>query len=435
MNTIMKFRILSGILITTIFAFNSLMLYGQDRGKTITECIDIAFNNNPELKFQEMKIREAESKYLQQIGNLLPQIDTSLSYNRFEKELPSKKVLIGESLDDYYADISLRQILFSGGKYVLEKDIARISLDAETAKYEQLKRQVKLSVEKAYYELLRTIHTVRNQKELSMKLKEQLQISQLLYNSGKISNLDVLIIETQAALSEDMINNLENLVYTKSLLLAQTMGIKEPVTIQEDIPEIRKNIKINTYCLHNNFKDHPELNYAQNLQEKSQVEIKVAKSELFPSIFFRANYNIENGDWYLADPSWSNWYVGVGITIPLFHGGSIHARVDQALARYEQISETKRRSEINIKVRFESARSNLIYQASHFETTQRILDLAKEALTTAELKYNSGKLSAIELIDAEMVWNNAQNNYINDMINYLIATAEIEAICLQAIAK
>ncbi|MGQ9702366.1 MAG: TolC family protein, partial [bacterium] len=102
---------------------------------------------------------------------------------------------------------------------------------------------------------------------------------------------------------------------------------------------------------------------------------------------------------------------------------------------YKQISETKRQSEINIKVRFESARSNLIYQASHLEATQRILDLAKEALTTAELKYNSGKLSALELIDAEMVWNNAQNNYINNMINYLIATAEIEAICPQAIAE
>ncbi|MGQ9534383.1 MAG: TolC family protein, partial [bacterium] len=194
-------------------------------------------------------------------------------------------------------------------------------------------------------------------------------------------------------------------------------------------------IKINTYCLDNNFKGQPELNYVQNLQEKSQYEIKAAESELFPSIFFRANYNIENGDWYLANPAWSNWYVGVGITIPLFHGGSIHAKIDQARARYKQISETKRQSEINIKVRFESARSNLIYQASHLEATQRILDLAKEALTTAELKYNSGKLSALELIDAEMVWNNAQNNYINNMINYLIATAEIEAICPQAIAE
>lgn len=105
------------IVLSATFIFYSVILYGQDKAKTIDGCVEIAFKNNPELKSQGLKIEEMKSKYHQQIGNFLPQIDGSLSYYRYEKLLPSEKALIGESLDDCYADISLRQVLFAGGKY------------------------------------------------------------------------------------------------------------------------------------------------------------------------------------------------------------------------------------------------------------------------------------------------------------------------------
>ena len=424
--------VISAVISTILF---SAMLYGQDNGKTIDECIEIAFKNNPELKSQEMKIEEAKSKYHQQIGNLLPQIDGSLSYYRYEKELPSKKALIGESLDDYYTDISLRQVLFSGGKYNARINGAKISLDAETYKYEQLTRQIILSVKKTYYDLLKSIHILEIQNELLKKLREQLQIAKLLYNSGKISNLDVLKIETQVALSEDMVNNLHNLVHTKSLLLAQSMGLKESVTVRYEFPEIKENIKLNTVCLENNFKNNPELSYIKSIQEKTKQDIQESKSDLFPNISLRANYNIEDSKWFSEDPSWSNWYAGVGITFPLFHGGSIISQINQAKSKYNQIGETVRQIEININTRFESARATFIDRALRLKTTRKVLDLAKETLTTAELKYNSGKLSAIELIDAQMLWNNAEINYINNIVDYLTAVAEIESICPDAIVK
>lgn len=435
MNTIMKLKILSGILTAIMFTFNSVMLYGQDSGKTITECIDIALKYNPELKFQEMKIRETESKYRQQIGNVLPQIDAGLSYNRYEKVLPSKRTFIGESLDDYYADISLRQILFSGGKYVSRIDGTRYTLNAEKYRYEQLKRQVILSVKTAYYDLLKSKHTLKIQNELLEKLKEQQEIARLLYNSGKMTNLDVLKIATQVASSEDLVNNLSNLVYTRSLLLGQSMGLKESVVVQDNFPGIKENIEISTRCLEDGFKDNPELLYIESIQEKTKQDIREAKSDFFPTLFLRANYNIEDGNWFSEGPSWSNWYIGIGLTFPLFHGGSIVAQTKQAESRYRQISETARQIDISIRTRFEVARATLIDRASRLKTTQKVLDLAQETLTAAELKYSSGKLSTLELIDAHMLWNNAQINYINNVVDYLMAIAQIETICPDAVVE
>jgi len=149
----------------------------------------------------------------------------------------------------------------------------------------------------------------------------------------------------------------------------------------------------------------------------------------------RANDNIEDGKLFSEGPSWSNWYVGVGITFPLFHGGIILSQINQAKAKYKQVNETVRQIEININTRFESARATVLDRASRLKTTKKVLDLAKEMLTIAELKYNSGKLSALELIDTEVLWNNAEINFINNAVDYLTAIAEIESICPDAIVE
>ena len=132
-----------------------------------------------------------------------------------------------------------------------------------------------MSVKKSYYEQVRAQFALKTQNKLFEKLNDQFKVAQLLYNSGKTTNLDVLRIQTQLAAAEDTIDNLRNLVYTKSLLLGQVMGKNEPVNASVDLPEIRENIKINTTCLDNEFKNNPELKYLDNLVRKSEYDITV----------------------------------------------------------------------------------------------------------------------------------------------------------------
>jgi outer membrane protein TolC len=113
----------------------------------------------------------------------------------------------------------------------------------------------------------------------------------------------------------------------------------------------------------------------------------------------------------------------------------ISSQVSQAKARKEQASETMKQVELNISVRFQSARATLIDRLNRLKTMEKILQLSKEAMTAAELKYSTGKLSAMELIDAQTVWNNSQLNYRNNIVDYYTALADIEYICPDAVEK
>lgn len=405
--------------------------YCEEKELTLKECLDIADRNNPELISQQYKIKEMNSKYYQERSNIFPQIDASMSYLRYDWQIPSKKSLFGSSLDDYYAEISLKQILFAGGKYIARIKSSQATLDAEAQKYEQLRRAVYLSVEKAYYEQLRAQFALQIQKELIDKLNQQYNIAQLLYNSGKTTNLDVLKIQTQLASAEDVTDNLKNLVYTRSLLLGQAMGINESVNASFNLPEINENIKINTDCVKNEFAHNPELQYIDDLVKKAEYDISAESKEIFPTIFFRANYFVEDKTFF---PGNSNWYVGLGLSMPLFHSGGIVSKINQAKYKKSQVIESQKQVKLNLTVKFQSARATVIDKLNRLRTTLKVLDLSKETLIAAELRYNTGRITATELLDAQAVWLNSKLSYINNIVDCMISLAEIEYICPEAIS-
>ncbi|PIU82959.1 MAG: hypothetical protein COS68_06650 [Elusimicrobia bacterium CG06_land_8_20_14_3_00_38_11] len=422
------------ILLTVITIFLFFYIYGYCEGKTLTleECLSTADKNNPEIISQQYKIKEMNSKYHQEISNILPQIDANMSYLKYDWQLPSKKALFGQSLDDYYAELSLKQILFGGGKNIAKIKSSRATLDAETQKYEQLKRTVHLSVKKAYYELLRALFALKTQEKLIDKLKEQYNIAQLLYNSGKTTNLDVLKIQTQLASAEDITDNLKNLVYTKSLLLGYAMGVNEQVNILFDLPGINENIKINTLCVNDEFENNPELKYIDNLVNKAKHDISAEVGEIYPTVFIRANQFWEDKTFF---PGNQNWYAGVGLSMPLFHSGAIISKINQAKYKKSQVIETQKQVKLNLTVRFQSAQATVIDKLNRLKTTKKVLDLSKETLIAAELKYNAGKITATELLDSQTVWLNSELNYINNIIDCKISLAEIEYICPEAISS
>ena len=420
------------LIVTVILTFFYIDGYCEEKTLTVEECIDIADTNNQELISQGYRIKEMNSKYIQEISNILPQIDSKISYLRYGLQLPSKKTLFGESLNDYYTEISLKQVLLDGGKNIAKIKSSHSMLISEKYKYELTKRAVHLSVKKAYYEQLRAMFGLQIQEELIEKLNQQYNIAQLLYNSGKTSNLDVLKIQTQLASAEDALDNLKNLVYTKSLLLGMVMGINEPVNISFNLPEINENIKIDTICINNEFKDNPELKYIDELVKKAEYDISAESGEKFPTIFFLTNYFWEDKKFF---PGNSNWYAGVSLSMPLFHSGGIISKINQAKYKKMQVIETEEQVKLNLTVIFQSALATVIDKLNRLKTTKKVLDLSEETLIAAELKYNSGKITATELIDAQTVWLNSKLNYINNIIDCMLSMAEIESICPEAISQ
>ena len=393
---------------------------------TLQQCLDMAERLNPDLGFQSAKVAEAENKEKQQVGGLLPQLDASLSYTRYHEQLPSKRTLFGPSLDDYYAEVGLRQILFDGGKNYFSWRGAQAALSVERSRLNAVRLQIRTAVRKAYYELARTVMSAAVQRELVSKLREQYAVAELLYAGGKTSNVDVLRVETQLEAQRDNLENLEQLAYARALGLGQTLGLDRPVWPKDELAEPAVLAKPNDRCAASGFKENPELDGARTGIEKARQEKSSARGELMPSVTMRLNYNREDRELF---PNHPNWQAGVTVSVPLFKGGATLAQIRQADNRITQAEQTYRKTELAISLRYQTSRAAYLDKLNRLNTIHRLVELSRQSLLAAEVRYGGGKLSTMELFDSQLAWSNAELNYTNTLAELLSTAAELEGIC------
>lgn len=438
----MKQSILSRI-ITYIFLIAAIIsikenLTAGENILTLDQCINKAEVNNSDLRIQKKKVDETKYKYYQQIGYFLPQIDATAGYTHYDKLNITQKELAGvqktgerPELNDYTAGLIFNQVIFSGTKYY-QLQSAKSSYDAESVRLDDIKKRVMFSVKSAYFEQLRSSYMVKAQEELKGSLAEQKAITELLYNSGKLSNVDLLKITAQLSAYNDTLENLKNLSFTRALMLGQAMGLDSPVYSAMEMPEAEEVISVSETCLNNKFRDNAEIATARELKAKAEFDKKTALSGVLPSVSLRGSYYFEDTEFFPGNP---NWYAGVAVTMPIFHGGTVFSDVKQSDSRFEQAAEALKKTELGVTVKFQAARSVLSDRKNRISTSRKTLDLAREVLTATKLKYSTGKVTTIELIDSQITWNNAYTGYINNILDYTIAKAEIESICPGALRR
>lgn len=397
---------------------------------TLEECLSKAAIGSPELLREKEALFESRAVYSISKAALLPQLDASLSYQRYHDQPQSKRILFGATHNDYYSDVTLRQLLFSGGKYITQLRLAEVAVSAQRQRLDQTNRELTLAVTRAYYEQARAMQALQIHKNVLEKLSQQRVVTQLLYNGGKVSVVDMLKIQTNEAAQLDVVKNLENQVYVKALALGQVVGVQEPLYTTAELPTINSEVEYQKELPESVLNSNPEMLYATKNIERSILEQKLAAAGHYPSVYFKGAYYMEDGTFF---PGNANNYVGVFLSLPLYAGNAISAAVDRATARSAQARESARKTRLSLYARYAAAISSALDKKERVTTSAKTLELAKEALIAAELRYSAGKISVLELLDAQNLWSSAYLAYANVVFDYLISAAEVKAIWPQAI--
>ena len=407
--------------------FILLFLSGQAKALdyTLDECISMALAKNPDLLKERAVLQEYEAGYSISKAGLLPQLDFALNYQRYDQELPSKKALFGVSQDDYYSEIIFKQNIFAGGKFTSQIDSSRILVESQKKRISLIEKELILNITKAYYEQVRASYFLEIQKTLLEKLSAQRIIAELLYKGGKTSIVDVLRIQTNESAQSDIVANAENQAYIKELNLGQTIGVESPIKAKSSLPQINENVVFEKEIPADILNSHPEILFSSLSKEKNFVEIKTAKSLRYPSLYFKASYFMEDKTFF---PGNSNSYGGLFLSLPIYNGGSISAQIEKARSKYLQSLEVERKTRLNLYSRYSAAVATALDKKDRIFTAAKTLELAKETLTASELNYSSGKISVIDLLDAQKLWSNASLSYANAALDYLISIAELKYI-------
>ncbi len=409
--------------------FSVFQAFAQETSSPLTlkQAVDLALRAHPALKAASETQQAAVYRVDQAKSGYLPQFYFNTSYTRWDWVLPNKKIFLGTSLNDLYAEFAVQQLLYNGSKTSVQRNIALTSVQIEERSVQRVRQSIANTVTKAYLQLLKAQRLVGVQQTAVENLQEHLAAAQSLYRIGKVSQLDVIKAQVQLAIARDELAKAENGVRVQQLALYAAMGVEPRDSLRvidhvEQIWEQEEKTKLNTDSLLLMLHRHPELVKAELDIKAREQEKSLARSEYYPVVFARGSYNREDSQVF---PGHKNWNVGVTLSYPIFQGGVTRAQVNQAEARIEAARSTRQALYQKIEFVVRSTLQSLDDARRRIGSAREIVRLSEESLRTAELKYSTGKGTSLDVIDAQTVLTNARISYVQALTDYLTTKADI----------
>lgn len=424
-----------------LIAFSSVFALSAQQQYTLQECIEIALENNRNIKQQELNKEQKEIAYSQARTDLLPNLNASAGQNFvFGRSIGYDNVYQNTNSSQTSFNIGSNITLFDGLRMKYNIDARKAEMFISEADLQKIQDDIVMSVSTAFMQVLMN-------KELLQISNEQIELTQTnlqrlneLVNSGKVARGELYEIEAQQAKEEFNQIQAENNLKLSLLDLAQIMEIENfenfDVVVPNDIL-VDEDILLSPNTIYEAaLIVRPEIRGAQYRVESSQKEIMIAKSAYYPSLSFGASmgsgyYNMNGRDNASFGTQLKNnrsTSLGFSLSIPIFNKFQVRNRVKSAQLALENSRIEVDKTKIALRKKIEQAYYNAIGAESRWEAAQKSEVASKEAYRFAEQKYENGRGTSYELSQAKSNLANVLSDQAQAKYEYVFRLKILELL-------
>ncbi|MCF7808821.1 MAG: TolC family protein [Candidatus Marinimicrobia bacterium] len=433
----------------SLLAIPLLVSAGETHALSIEESIHIALENNPSIKIAETKVADGRQSVAQAIGAALPAVNMQGSKIVDEVVRPIDNFLyvpgvVPDPADPitflmanptlefdmtrtYQMDLSVTQPLFTGGKIALGTIMARQGLNLLRSQHEQEMNNLAYNVIQAYMGLLVTKEFLAVAEDGYNTAREFFEISELLYNQGMISKLDLLQAEVQAAnllpqkikaengvtMAEAGLRILLDMDEDTELVLLDSMRY---TPIEYDLDDLRARALLS----------RAELQQMEISKSLSSLNVNMARSDFLPSVALSWSYS-KFGDEFDTFSDWdeSNM-LALGFSYNLFSGGARWSKVQQAKIARKQVDYGYDALKDAIMLDVEQNYLALVEAQNNIKSQQKTVMQAEEAARLAKIQYREGAITNLQANQVQISLTAAKANYLQALFSYTLAEAGIK---------
>ncbi|MBI4712593.1 MAG: TolC family protein [Planctomycetes bacterium] len=405
---------------------------------SLEECLQIAAQNNRQALIMDEAANQADAKLAEAQSRLYPSINGNLTYRRvdevtsFEPVPGMGKVTIG-SLDNYAAEVSVKESLYMGGRIRSGIRSAQLGKLTQSTQKEDLMRNLNFLVKKSYYDVLLNDETANVNLKTEEVVKAHLDDVTKQNREGLASNYDVLRAQVQLSNVRTLRIQNQSTLQKSKLALVSILGL--PLEESDNLfltdKLIYKEILPNASDIEGAaFANRPDLRSAQVRIDLQKEMVKMAKAENLPTASLSWSYGEEKPSRKVfGGVEWGNyWNLVAVVAIPVFEGGRVRAKVRQENSALQQAEMSL--NDLREKIRLELTHALLgLRDAFALINSQKdSVKQAEEGLRLVEIGYKNGVNTQLEVMDAQMALDTASKNYIQAIYMYNIARANLEAV-------
>lgn len=402
------------------------------------ECLEIALSQSPTIRIADMEVNRVNYAKRETIGNLLPQIGFSLSYQRSIELQQIRMNMGGESQklkmgsDNSWNTgftLSLPLIAPSLWKAVTISD-TQIAQNLEAARSSRL--ELVNQVNQAYYSLMLAISSKDVIQQNYDIARYNADVYKKMYEQGTASEYDVLRSDVQVKNVEPQLLEADIAVKQSQLQLNVLMGIDDTLNLYPSIKMEDMQKDMYGYLLESkSLADNSSLRSLEISQKLANQNVTMKKFEFLPTLSGSFNVNwlsLSNGPMF-KDVDFSPYSsLGLSLSLPIFSGGTRWNAMKQAEVQAKELDLQKQNLVNSLNMQVDLALDNINRQVKQIDSSKEGVTQAKKAHEIMQKSFQIGAASFLELRDAELADTSAQLSYLQAIYNFLISTSELDML-------
>ena len=423
----------------TCFLLLPLITFAQTRQITLQEAIDIALENNYQLKQAENNLDLAEANITSEYADFFPSL--SGNFNGTQQTGPQfvQETVSFEDITNKSAGGSLRASItvFDGFNNI---NTLRQSQQEKISREESLRRakeNVIFNTASRYLQVLLNKQLLDIAKENLATSQKQLEQVDAQVEVGSRPSVDSFNQQAQVANDELSVTQRDNDLNISKLSLIRQLQIDPLSEYEFVVPEI-SDVQNSQLLMGYNLSElinEALLNRSDLKSETADInslkyQLKIAKGSLYPSISADASISGRYSDLYTVEGEkisfgeqffdlQTNRAIGFSITIPIFQNWNRMYNIEASEVQLKNAELSLENSELQVIQEVTQAYNDYLSFSKELEASEKSLIANERAFETQQERYNVGASTLIELSQAQSSYVEAQANYTQAQYNLI----------------
>lgn len=404
----------------------------QARQITIEEAIQIALENNFQLKLAQNNLDLSRARSLSAAADFLPSLNGGLSQGRnLGRQFDNTTGEFGDfTINSFSASASSNITLFSGLENINQLRASRQETISREELLNRARENVIFNTATSFLQYLLNVQLLEIARENLQVSQRQLERIQAQVEVGARPLVDLLNQQSTLANSELQVVNRTNAVEQSRLALLRRMQFdpKEPVDfVRPALPEdqvVPKEFDLNL-LLATAMENRSDLKSERASIEAARFGLRAAVANYFPSVSasasLRSSLNDRNPSPYndqFFDQNISR-NIGLSVSVPIFNRLNTRTAVVSQRMAYRNAQLSYENAELGVVQEVYQAYNDYVARVAEVESTQRAFKASERAYQTELQRYEIGASTLIELSQSQALFVQAQSNRVQALYSFI----------------
>lgn len=410
---------------------------------TLSDAVQLAITQNPEIRSARLQVESSDHLVTAARSGLWPQINITEKFqntnnpmwafgtklnqsNITSMDFDPDRLNSPDAINNFNTSLSLNWSLYDGGRTFAGLSQANLNREYTRLGLKKTEQKIISKTAQAYVGLLLA---QENQKVVAQALETAKAHQAMIKNrfkGGFVVKSDLLRAQVRISeLTQEQLQAKSQVEIAKAILNA-AMGnaMDTPLVLATPFKICIETKESQTIWIEKALANRPDLKQLKLQKKMASKQIQINRSDHLPQVMLNSAYEIDTEDFSDTADSYT---VGAMVRLNLFSGNGISAKTKAAKSDLKKVNTMYTVLTQGVEVQTREAYLSAQSAWQRISVAEHAVTQSEEGLRIVMNRYQSGLLTIVDLLDAQVADQQARTLHFKALHDYKVARIKLAA--------